>query len=172
MRCRELCGKESLKNFEDGTIMNKLTHIMQRRKTVLEVLLMVSEKQLKLVEIGDITTLLKLLARKQRYLDDLESVERSLDPHRGIAPEDRTWESEEERIECSSTIAKCDQLLAAIMELDKMSEQELGRQKDATQAQLQRTQSQGRAASAYARQNVAPSPARKPPGSTLDFKMD
>ena len=129
---------------------------MQSRVSILEQLLQVSEKQLHLVQLGDMTLLLQLLARKQKVLEAFEALERQLDPYRNIEPQDRTWTSEQERLDCDAAIQKGRELLAEILKLDQQSETELAQQKDDTLRQMQKMDTTGKAAAVYAKQNVRP----------------
>ena len=152
--------------------MSRMTEIMTERASVLEQLLVVSQSQLKLVRGSDISSLLQLLARKQRFLDDLESCERALDPFRGIEPEKRKWDSGQDRDDCSNAMKKCEDLLKQILELDNTSESELGVIKDQTQARIKSLESCGRAANAYAKQDSSPYNATITSSIRLDFKSE
>ncbi len=143
---------------------------MQSRVSILEQVLHLSEKQLNIVRLGDVSLLLQLLARKQKVFEAFEKLERDLDPFRNIAPRDRTWESEQERLDCDTAVRKCKELLAAILELDGQSEAELARQKDETERQIRKMDTSGKAASAYARQNIIPVSPKMLSATRLDFK--
>ncbi|MCL2304583.1 MAG: hypothetical protein FWC43_04500 [Planctomycetaceae bacterium] len=133
-----------------------LAQILQSRVSVLEQMLRVSEKQLEVVRLGDMTLLLQLLARKRKVYDTFEELERQLDPYRNIEPQDRKWESEQQRLDSDAAIERSKELLAAILELDQQGEAELLRQKDDVQRQMQKMDTSGKAAAVYAKQNVVP----------------
>ena len=152
--------------------MSRMTEIMTERAVVLEQLLVVSHTQLKLVRGNDIASLLQLLARKQQFLDNLESCERALDPFRSIEAEKRKWDTDTDKDNCSVAMQKCNDLLKQILELDKTSETELAVMKDQTQARIQNMESGGRAANAYAKQDSKPYNATKISNNRFDFKSE
>ena len=129
---------------------------MQSRVLVLEQILSLSEKQLNLVQLGDTTLLLELLARKQKMFETFETLEQQLDPYRNIEPQDRRWESEQERRDCETAILQCNELLAAVLELDQQSIPEFAQQKDEIQRKLKTMGTSGKAGAVYARQNIIP----------------
>ena len=60
---------------------------------ILELLVGLARKQLAIVEKGEISDLVKLLAAKQTVLSQLQTLERQLDPFRPQDPETRRWNS-------------------------------------------------------------------------------
>lgn len=135
-------------------------------------LLYASEKQWKFVQAGDTNLLLRLLAEKQKIFHSLEKIERELDPYRNIEPKDRQWENEQDRLDCDTAIQECNRLLEKIMETDKRSEAELIRQKDEIQKELNHSETSGRAAASYLKQNVpVPSP-RQSSVVRFDFSVE
>ena len=108
-----------------------------------------SKRQAKLVEDQEITTLLDLLAEKQKTLALLERIERAIDPFRDEDPEQRKWASPELRIRCSEKSEKCETLLAQIFERDRRSEQLLSAKRDHAAQMLQETHHASQTRGAY-----------------------
>ena len=142
---------------------------MQSRASLLEQMLRISEKQLNAAKNGDVTILLEILARKQRAFEMFEELERQLDPHRNVEPQDRQWDCEQDRLDCDAANRQCKKLLEDILTLDTQSEAELARQKDEAHRQLQVIDTSGKAATAYARQNIAPVSPKKLSPERFDF---
>ena len=142
---------------------------MQSRASLLEQMLRISEKQWNIAQSGDVTFLLEILARKQRAFEMFEELERQLDPYRNIEPQDRRWDCEQDRLDCDAANRHCKKLLEDILALDTQSEAELARQKDEAHRQLQVIDTSGKAATAYARQNIAPVSPKKLSPERFDF---
>jgi hypothetical protein len=68
----------------------RLAALVAAKLQVVEILLRLARRQLELVEAGDAAVLLKLLAAKQTVLDQLQALERQLDPFREQDPETRS----------------------------------------------------------------------------------
>jgi hypothetical protein len=102
-----------------------------------------------LVEGGNVTGLLDLLAAKQRPLDRLQQIERALEPFRDQDPDRRRWASPEERRRCAEENAECESLLAEIVSREKCAEAELSRRRDETASRLDGAHLAGRARGAY-----------------------
>jgi hypothetical protein len=124
-------------------------------------------KQQELIESGDITQLLGLLAVKQRTIDELHEHERNLDPYRNDDPTQRVWSSDAERIRCSSLADQSAQLLREILAGENRCEESLRRRRDEAAVQLSAVQSAGAARGAYADSVAAPFHE-----STLDLTSD
>lgn len=107
-------------------------------------------KQQELIESGDVTQLLGLLAVKQRTIDELHEHERNLDPYRADDPAQRVWSSDAERVRCSSLAEQSAQLLREILALENRCEESLRRRRDEAAVQLSAVQSSGAARGAYA----------------------
>lgn len=127
-----------------------LTKLVQARFTCLTLLRDIGRRQLELVEQRNLTSLLDVLAAKQRPLLDLQRIERALAPFRDQDPEQRVWHSQTQREQCAGMVRQCDSLLAEILAQEKFSENCMTRQRDETAAQLRLFQTAGQAHGAYA----------------------
>ena len=95
----------------------KFSELIKREETLLMRLLPVSMKQHDLALAGDITQLNQLLFAQQPLMTEWEANEEQLKPFRSIPPEERQWDSEEERLETIATNERCKVLRDQIMEL-------------------------------------------------------
>jgi hypothetical protein len=98
---------------------------------------------------GQMTSLLDLLAIKQRILGDLQHIEHDLEAFRGQDPEARRWRTPDDRRRCAAQLGECQRILAEIIEQEKQSEHVLVQRRDEVAVQLQGAHLAGRARSAY-----------------------
>ncbi|HEY4761070.1 MAG TPA: hypothetical protein VIH42_10865 [Thermoguttaceae bacterium] len=106
-------------------------------------------RQKDLIEEGNMTTLMDVLAAKQRPLMALQRIERALDSFRNQDPEKRQWRLPEARAQCADQVQECDNLLAEIVSQEKDCEAALVKRRDEAAARLQGAHLAGRARSAY-----------------------
>ena len=133
----------------------QLADAMARKAQLLELLCRLGGAQLSLVGDGDMSRLLQVLASKDSLLQQLQLVERELDPFREEDPEQRRWASPELRQKCRQDADRCAVLLAEIVALEKQSEAEMTRRRDATAAQLNSMYGTQEAQGAYIASPVA-----------------
>lgn len=136
-----------------NTDTKELTQLVLKRLGILERLWAISKKQLDGIRDGGMEVLFDILARKQSMLHELETVERALDPYRATPPDQRLWDSEEEREKCRQLIANCETMLKRILQCDRTSEQEMIARKSEVEEQLKRLDS-ARVTSEYVRQTT------------------
>lgn len=106
-------------------------------------------KQLALIEEGNMTSLMDILAAKQRPLVTLQRIERTLDPFRNQDPEKRVWRSADDRAQCAEHLQQCENLLAEIVSQEKCCEVALIQRRDEAAARLQGAHLAGYARHAY-----------------------
>ena len=120
--------------------MNDSRHLasaIARKAQLLDLLRRLGEAQLSLVVAGDMSRLMQVLGSKDSLLQQLQHVERELDPFRDEDPDQRKWDSPELRQACRQDAERCVALLGEIVSLEKQAEAEMMRRRDATAAQLQ-----------------------------------
>jgi hypothetical protein len=127
-----------------------LAELIRQRQACLRSLRDLGRRQLELIEAGELSYLLTLLAGKQRLLTQLQDAERALDPFRQQDPASRTWRSAEARQQCARLAADCDSLLAEIVDQEREGEAAMSRRRDQTAASLEHVHSAGAARGAYA----------------------
>ena len=113
-----------------------LTQRIEQKLALLAQLRDLGLHQAALIESGDMTQLLKLLAAKQRLLNALQSLERELDRFRNEDPQSREWASPDERRRCAENAAACEDLLRAIVQRERESESQMALRRAQTAAQL------------------------------------
>jgi hypothetical protein len=148
-----------------NTDASQLASAIARKAELLTLLRKLGEAQLALVNAGDMPRLMQVLASKESLLAHLQLVERQLDPFRDQDPECRIWPSTEARRACQDDANRCAALLAQIVSLEKESEAEMMRRREATAAQLQATFGSREAQGAYFSAQAAPV-------SSLDLSME
>lgn len=110
---------------------------LEKKRTLLTHLLAVGRQQLDLITAGDLTSLLKMLASKQRVLDGLQLVQQQLAPFFALEPQDRRWANGAEREQCAALVDQCEAILVEIMELERRCEKQLTIRRDDAAAELQ-----------------------------------
>lgn len=142
-----------------------LVDLVSSKHACLERLGTLSRRQQELIDCGDVTALLALLAAKQRELEQLHEFERRLDPFRGQDPLERRWSSEAERLRCASLSDQSQRLLEEVMETERRCEEALRRRRDEAAQQLAVVHAAGTARNAYLDETA-------PAGSSLDLSDD
>ncbi len=95
-----------------------------------------SIQQFEVMQSDDVATLLTVLSRKSEILDTLRTLQKDLDPYREQQPEDRHWDSEEERLACRKTFDEIDRLLEELTQMDNQALDQMTQQRDAMASQL------------------------------------
>src|ERR1700745_2596279 len=98
-----------------------LAELITRKRDVLRQLSDVGQRQRRIVEEGDTTTLLQLLAAKQTLISALQDLESEMGPFHAEDPESRIWPTSEDRARCAGEAAECNQLLEQVVALEKES---------------------------------------------------
>jgi hypothetical protein len=128
---------------------NLLADLIRRKHDVLAQLCAVGRRQQEIVERGETTTLLELLAAKQKMIALLQQVERELAPFHAEDPDAREWISPSAREHCAEQSADCNRLLAEVVELERHSAERLTVRRNDVAAQLRQVHSASQARSAY-----------------------
>ncbi len=126
-----------------------LAGLINKKYEVLSLLRQLARAQVNVVRDGDMTRLMKLLATKQDLLNQLQSVERDIDPFRNQDPESRQWRSPQRRQQVRDMTTRCESLLNEIMLVEKQCESELVVRRDAAANRLQGIHSVTQATDAY-----------------------
>ena len=84
---------------------DQLSELIRRKHQVLAQLRDAGRRQSELIENGQIASLLKLLAAKQRLIIALQSLEQELKPHYADDAERREWRSPQQRAACAQQAA-------------------------------------------------------------------
>ncbi len=126
-----------------------LFDLAARRLECLVQLHALSRRQLDLIESEDMSTLLGVLAAKQRLLGELQELERGMDPFRSQDPEQRRWRNPETRQRCADLIARAQSLFTEIIADEKQGETRMQTHRDQAANRLQGAHAGTQARSAY-----------------------
>ena len=135
--------------MDDRIDTDMLAVLIGKKLAVLEQLRDLSRRQSDLIEDSDMPKLLSILSAKQTLLNELQRLQRQLDPFRKQDPETRQWRSPQDRERCRQLSERCETLLSEIMVVEKQSESELAQRRDAAVARLRGTHSSAEATRAY-----------------------
>ena len=120
-----------------GLETDALLDLIRAKRSCVEQLWIIGNRQMTLIEEGRMAGLLDLLVQKQHTLSELKRVERSLDPFRHQPPESRRWRSEADRQSCAEVLQACEQMLSKIVAQERACEQAMVRCRDNAARQLQ-----------------------------------
>lgn len=146
---RDQAARKATSNVNAETNTDQLRSLIQERLRTVEALHDFAGRQAELVQNREMTSLLSLLANKQRLLEQLQRIERALDPFRQQDPDSRAWPTPRDRLDCQRMAERCEDLLREVIQLEQRSEQELETRRAAGARQLEQVQSAGRATRAY-----------------------
>lgn len=128
----------------------QLIDLAGRKHECLRRLYELAQRQHALIDAGEMTALLNVLAEKQRVIGDLQLCEQGLDAFRADDPARRVWSSEAERLRCANLVERSAGLLEEVLACEKLCEETLRRRRDETAEQLTTVQTAGFARHAYA----------------------
>lgn len=131
------------------TDTQRLAELVESKHQCLTQLRALGLQQAALIGSEDMTELLRLFAGKQRLVEQLQALERHLDPYREQDPESRLWRSQAERQRCAELIAQSQGLLDEIVEQERRNEADLKQRRDRVANQLHDLQSSRDARQAY-----------------------
>lgn len=114
----------------------QLAQLMYRKQNVLIQLREFGRRQIQMITEGEISSLLRLLSDKQKFLTQIQQIEIDLNPFRSQDPESRNWQSAQHRQRIIDVANRCETLLAEIMLIERQSEASLASRRDATAARL------------------------------------
>lgn len=127
-----------------------LADLIRAKRSCLVQVRDMGRKQFELIDDGEMTALLDLLAAKQRLINQLQRIENALAPFRQQDPHQRVWRSEPDRLRCAEDIEQCESLLHEIISQERCGEGMLTRRRDEAAARLQGSHLASCAQGAYA----------------------
>src|SRR5689334_13329296 len=128
---------------------DQLSTLIANKHEVLVQLRSLGARQTCLVDDGDVTSLLKLLAAKQQLIGRLQQLERQLKPYYAVDPEQRVWRSPEARATCAKQANECNAILEEIVRMEKDGAERMTQRKNEVAQQLQRVHAAAHVRSAY-----------------------
>ena len=145
---RHVVNKE-LCHVNDRIETDLLAEMIDKKHDVLAALRELSRRQAEIISEGDFTKLLSVLAAKQKLLDELQAIERLLDPFREQDPDHRVWRSAADRERCRQAAQRCEALLREILVVEKRGEADLVYRRDQAAAKLHGVHVASEARTAY-----------------------
>ncbi|MFW6169283.1 MAG: hypothetical protein ACODAD_02255 [Planctomycetota bacterium] len=133
-----------------------LADLIGKKLSVLEQLRDLSRRQSNLVTDGDIQRLLSVLSAKQTLLNELQKIQKKLEPFRSQDPQSRFWRTPADRDRCRQLVQRSEALLGEIMVVEKQSESEMARRRDEAVARLHNVNSSAQATRAYTNSSGSP----------------
>jgi len=130
-----------------------------------------SIQQFEVMQSDDVATLLTVLSRKSEILDTLRTLQKDLDPYRNEQPEDRQWDSAEERLSCRKTFEEIDRLLEELTQMDNLALEQMTQQRDAMACQIAQFATAEAVQNAYASSFLG-SDDDSQPGDSLGFSLE
>jgi hypothetical protein len=127
----------------------KLVTLITMKHDVLVQLRSIGVRQTGLVDDGDISSLLKLLASKQQLIGRLQQLERELKPYYATDPEQRVWRSPEERARCANQANECNAILEDVVRMEKLGAERMMERKNEVAQQLQQVHVAAHVRNAY-----------------------
>jgi len=114
-----------------------LADLLTRKHDCLAQLHALGVRKQEMIDVGAVgAALFGILGETQQLIEQLQQLERGLDPYRDDDPARRAWSSEAERLRCSGLAERSARLLAEVLERDARCEAVLRRRSDETAAQL------------------------------------
>lgn len=142
----------------------RLAQLVHQKATLVRELHKLVSKQQQMIREQEVD-LIPLLAVKQRVLEALNDVDRTMDPFRQQDPDQRQWLSVEARTHCRDEAEQCEALFRQVLMIENDCTLTLQKQQQKTREQLQGVALAGQASRAYQRSAGA----MGPPASHMDF---
>lgn len=127
----------------------QLAALLTDRHAVLKQLRALCERQLALAIDGEPSAIVGLLAAKQGLIDGLMKIETQLAPFREQAPDQRQWQSDEQRAATAAISDACDALLREVMELDRQGIEKVQARQQQSRLQIDSAHQAASARDAY-----------------------
>jgi hypothetical protein len=114
-----------------------LAELLGRKHDCLVQLHALGLRKQEMIDVGAVgANLFGILGETQGLIEQLQQLERNLDPFRGDDPARRVWSSEAERTRCSALSERSARLLDEVLRRDAHCEEILRRRSEETAAQL------------------------------------
>ena len=112
------------------------SELIRSEEEILKRLLIVSQRQLELVQAEDAAVLIQHLGQREKLWNEFKLLEQQLEPHKGIPQEQRKWNSTDERQMTEATLNRCKSLMEQILENDQVSLTTMAAKKEEMEAKL------------------------------------
>ena len=127
----------------------RLLQLVQTKLHLLEQLHTFSLQQADWIATQETEELLRCLSRKNEILDSLQTVQAEMQSYASQPAEQRIWASPEQRKACQQMLAKIEQRLTSLLQLDQHAVETMQESRDLIASQLTQVASAGVLAQAY-----------------------
>ncbi len=135
---------------------DRLAELVAQKYQLLQMVQELVVRQQELIDRGEISELLEVLVVKQKILEQLQGVERQLEPFGQQDPQTRRWPSPQLRQATADRLQSCQLLLTDILQREKQCEAQLLRRREEAALQLRQLCTTGQMLAAY--QDLEPIP--------------
>lgn len=142
----------------------RLAQLVHQKSALVRELHKLVSKQQQMIREQEVD-LIPLLAVKQRVLEALNGLDRTMDPFRQQDPDQRKWSSVEARSQCRDEAEQCEALFRQVLMIENDCTLALQKQQQKAREQLQGVALAGQASRAYQRSASG----MTPPASQMDF---
>lgn len=122
-----------------GQLTQSLFESLSQKRDCCRALIELSQKQRDLITSGDLNSLLKVLATKQRVMGRMDEVQRRLDALSRDTPRWREDLDRDAQLECQDVLDDMEQLLSELIDIEKECEQKLVQLREAALEQLRQS---------------------------------
>ena len=146
---------------------NEVATLIQQRWEILDQLLSISRLQMKAIEQGQMSELMRLLSEKQKPLNKLIKLGDQLGVASADDSDERLWDSNDIREQCRKQQDDCEKLNLELLAIEAECESKLSQNRDELRQRLERVDSGWQAVSGYADHE-----AHATSGGSLDLSSD
>lgn len=129
--------------------VERLTQLIAAKRQVLEQILELTKTQQQQIQADDLTKMLRILTVKDRLIRNLNSLETALNPYRDDDPDSRPWPTMDARLKCRADSERCEQVLAAVLQLEQECDEAMRTRRDQIATQVHAAHDAARARHAY-----------------------
>lgn len=120
----------------DHSQTDRLARLIQLKHDLLAQLCALARRQVEVLASDEVDRLIAILAQKQPLLNQLQAVEKALDPFRREEAEQRVWPSKEARRACQVVADRANALLGEVLQLERQAEAAVAESRDRTSQEL------------------------------------
>jgi hypothetical protein len=135
--------------MSDAWETDTLAELVDRKLRVLIHLRELTVRQPALIAADDWKTLLRVFAAKQKLLEEVQRIDRQLEPFRSQEPEQRRWRSPDARAQCRRAAERCRELIEEIKASEASDKHQLVERREAVARHLEQSHAAAAARVAY-----------------------
>ncbi|MGB0758855.1 MAG: flagellar export chaperone FlgN [Rubripirellula sp.] len=146
---------------------NEVAALIQQRWEILDRLLSIGRLQMRAIEQGQMSELMRLLSEKQKPLNRLIELGGQLEVANADHSDERYWDSDDIREQCRKQQDDCEQMNLELLAIEAECESKLSQNRDELRQRLERVDSGWQAVSGY-----VDHAAHTTSGGSLDLSSD